>query len=160
MPGKTSTTRKKRKKPLYISRLKVIVVAEEAHHERPRIAGPEDIVNLPFLKEELLGSDRELFVCLHLDTKHALISWEVVSVGSLTTSIVHPREVFKAAILANASAVVLCHNHPSGDPTPSAADMELTRRLSKAGDMVGIEVLDHVILAGERHVSLKQVGIL
>jgi len=160
MPKQASTTTKKRKKQLYVSRVKVIVVAEEAHDERPRLSAPEDIAALPFLKKELLGSDREQFVCLHLNTKNALISWEVVSVGSLTASIVHPREVFKGAILANAASVILCHNHPSGEPTPSGADAGLTRRLVRAGEMVGIEVLDHVILAGERHVSMKQVGIL
>lgn len=157
MPKQSSATRRK---PLYVSRVKVIVVAEEAHDERPRLTAPEEIAALPFLKDELLESDREQFVCLHLNTKNALVSWEIVSVGSLSTSIVHPREVFKAAILANAASVILAHNHPSGDPTPSAADMELTRRLAKAGETVGIEVLDHVILAASRFVSLKQVGIL
>lgn len=160
MPKQPTATTKNRKKPLYVSRVKVIVVAEEAHDERPRLQAPEDIAALPFLKKELLESDREQFICLHLNTKNALISWEVVSVGSLTTSIVHPREIFKAAILANAASVILTHNHPSGDPSPSTADMELTRRLVKAGETVGIDVLDHIILAGERHVSLKQVGIL
>lgn len=119
---------------------------------------PQAIHELPFIAEEVLSSDRERFVCLHLNTKNWLLSWELVSIGSLNATVVHPREVFKAAILANAASVVLCHNHPSGDPEPSGADLQLTRRLVKAGDVVGIEVLDHVILTETGFVSLMERG--
>lgn len=121
---------------------------------------PEAVQELPFIAEEMLSSDRERFICLHLNTKNWLLSWEVVSIGSLNATVVHPREVFKAAILANAAAVVLCHNHPSGDPEPSGADLQLTRRLVKAGDVIGIEVLDHVVLTETGFVSLRERGMM
>lgn len=105
--------------------------------------------------------DREHFVIALLTCRHTLIGINTVSVGCLTSSLVHPREVFKPAILASAAAIVLCHNHPSGDPEPSADDIALTRRLVSAGTLLGIEVLDHVVLgAAGRFVSLKTRGIV
>jgi DNA repair protein RadC len=84
-----------------------------------------------------------------------------VSVGSLNASIVHPRELFRDAVRASAAAVVVVHNHPSGDPTPSGADIQLTRRLVKAGDVLGIEVLDHVVIGdGGEHASLRDMGLM
>ena len=90
--------------------------------------------------------DREHFWCLLLNGKNVLIGVNLVSVGSLTAALVHPREVFKPAILGNAAALLLVHSHPSGDPTPSAEDLALTRRLCEVGDLVGIRVLDHIVL--------------
>jgi len=90
--------------------------------------------------------DREHFWCLLLNGKNVLVGVNLVSVGSLTAALVHPREVFKPAILGNAAALLLVHSHPSGDPTPSAEDLALTKRLSEAGDLVGIRVLDHIVL--------------
>jgi DNA repair protein RadC len=84
----------------------------------------------------------------------------VVSVGCLTSSLVHPREVFREAVSARAAAILLFHNHPSGDPEPSAEDLSLTRRLASAGSLMGIEVLDHLVLGAGRFVSLKQRGVL
>ena len=104
--------------------------------------------------------DREKFICLHLNTKNNLLSYEVVSIGSLNASLVHPRELFKGAILVNAASIILCHNHPSDDPEPSPDDITLTKRLSESGDILGISVLDHVIFTAERFVSLKERGIL
>jgi DNA repair protein RadC len=101
------------------------------------------------LRPLFAGADRELFAVACLDAKHHLIGVNVVSVGSLTLSIVHPREVFKPVILLNACAVVLAHNHPSGDPTPSPEDRTLTARLVAAGELLGIRVLDHVILTDD-----------
>lgn len=96
---------------------------------------------------ELLGNpDREYFVAMMLDGKNRITTIHVVSEGSLNQSIVHPRETFKSAILANAAAVILAHNHPSGDTTPSREDREITRRLREAGEILGIKVLDHVIV--------------
>ena len=92
------------------------------------------------------GLDREQFVMMVLDAKHHAIGINVVSVGSLTVSIVHPREVFKPAILLNAAAVIVAHNHPSGDTTPSEEDHALTKRLQKAGKCLGIPLLDHLVL--------------
>ena len=112
------------------------------------------------LAQDLLKSDREKFICIHLNVKNQLISFEVVSTGSLTSSIVHPREVFKAAILANAAALVFIHNHPSGDPKPSLDDIEITKRLEKAGNLLGIEVLDHVIIGRDGFYSFRQHNLI
>lgn len=93
-----------------------------------------------------------------LDAKHRPIGVEIVSIGSLTASIVHPREVFKAAVVANAAAVVICHNHPSGIAEPSPEDVSLTSRLSQAGEILGIRLLDHVILGDRSHYSFADSG--
>jgi DNA repair protein RadC len=102
----------------------------------------------------------EMFGVLCLDVRHRLKREAVVSVGCLTASLVHPREVFSVAIAARAAALILFHNHPSGDPEPSAEDVALTRRLVAAGTLLGIEVLDHVVLGAGRFVSLKERGML
>ena len=111
--------------------------------------------------QRLVGSDldRETFGILLLDARHQVTAPHVVSVGSLHGSIVHPREVFKAAILGNAAALILFHNHPSGDLTPSAEDRAITRRLMEAGKLIGISVLDHLIL-GDRgaYISFQEKG--
>ncbi len=99
------------------------------------------------------GLDREHFMVVGLDAKHAVIGINTVSIGSVTMSIVHPREVFKPLILLNASAVILAHNHPSGDPTPSQEDRALTRRLKDGGELLGIAVLDHLVLGEDRYYS-------
>jgi DNA repair protein RadC len=102
----------------------------------------------------------ETFGLLALDVRHRLRREVVVSVGCLTASLVHPREVFQEAVVSRAAALVLFHNHPSGDPEPSAEDVALTRRLGQAGTLMGIEVLDHVVLGRGRYVSLKERGVL
>jgi len=104
------------------------------------------------------GIDREKFVVVLLNAKHRLIGVNTASIGSLTASIVEPREVFKPAIAGNSAALLLAHNHPSGDPAPSAEDIELTKRLREAGEVVGIRVLDHVILGDGRHDSFVDAG--
>ena len=105
--------------------------------------------------------DREVFVIAMLTIRHRVIGLHTVSVGCLTSSLVHPREVFKPAILAGSAAILAAHSHPSGDPEPSPEDISLTRRLAAAGQLLGIELLDHVIL-GEagRFVSLRERGVL
>ena len=113
------------------------------------------------LAQYLNGADREHFVVLLLDRKNKIIGINTVSIGSLTASIVHPREVFKPAILANAAAVVLGHNHPSGVPTPSQEDRALTTRLVKAGKLLGIQVLDHIVIGDDsRYYSFADEGAL
>ena len=102
----------------------------------------------------------ETFGLLALDVRHRLKREAVVSVGCLTSSLVHPREVFQEAIACRAAALILFPNHPSGDPEPSAEDVSLTRRLAAAGELMGIEVLDHLVLGAGRYVSLKQRGVL
>ena len=106
------------------------------------------------------GLDREHFVVLALDARNRPIGCNTVSVGSLSASIVHPREVMKFAILANAAAVILAHNHPSGETSPSRDDIELTQRLVQAGQILEIEVLDHVIVGGQAFCSLKEQGVM
>ena len=126
--------------------------------ERPQFMTPRDVGEylLP-----LFGSyPVERFGVLLLDTRHRLVRTRILSVGSLDASVVHPREVFREAILAGAAAVVLFHNHPSGDPSPSRDDLSLTRRLTTAGDIVGIDVIDHVVLADSRYASMKELGRL
>jgi DNA repair protein RadC len=102
----------------------------------------------------------ETFGILALDVRHRLKREAVISVGCLTSSLVHPREVFQEAVVARAAALILFHNHPSGDPEPSAEDISLTRRLASAGSLMGIEVLDHVVLGAGRWSSLKERGHL
>lgn len=123
------------------------------------VTRPEDVAQL--CGPQLRGLDREHFWALALNTKNQLLRTIEVSVGSLNASIVHPRELFKEAVRLSAASVVVVHNHPSGDPTPSGADIQLTRRLVKAGDVLGIEVLDHVVLgdSGE-HASLRDLGLM
>ena len=109
----------------------------------------------------IASADREVFVVLHLDTRNRVVAHETTSIGSQNASLVHPREVFKAAILKGATSIILAHNHPSGDPAPSKEDIDLTHRLVEAGGLMGIQVLDHVVVAppGES-VSMKELGIV
>jgi DNA repair protein RadC len=110
---------------------------------------------------QLRGLDREHFWTLALNTKNRLLRVFEVSIGSLNASIVHPRELFKDAVRASAASLIVVHNHPSGDPTPSGADIQLTRRIVKAGDVLGIEVLDHVVIGSEgEHASLRDLGLM
>jgi DNA repair protein RadC len=111
-----------------------------------------------FFRPLFEGIDREQMAVAFLDAKHRVIGVGIVSIGSLTASIVHPREVFKPAVLSNASAVLICHNHPSGVPEPSPEDISLTSRLSQAGDILGIRLLDHVILGDDSHYSFVDSG--
>jgi len=115
----------------------------------------EEVARSEFARS-LLKSDREKFICMHLNVKNQIISFEVVSTGSLTSSLVHPREVYKGAILSNSASVIFMHNHPSGDPEPSTDDMEITKRLEKAGNILGINVLDHIIVASGGFYSFRQ----
>ncbi len=109
-----------------------------------------------FLKNE----SKEHFITLHLDGKNKILCIEIVSTGSLNASIVHPREVFKSCLLSSAAAMILMHNHPSGDPTPSREDLELTKRLKEAGELLGIRILDHIIIGDECYISLADLGQL
>ena len=110
----------------------------------------------PLLKDK----DREHFYLLSLSTKNHVLDVHLVSVGSLSASLVHPREVFKRAILQSAANIVVVHNHPSGVPDPSKEDIEFTRRLARCGELLGIRLLDHIILANGSFTSLKATGQL
>lgn len=122
------------------------------------IRSPQDAANL--LMEDLRYHQKEHFVCLFLDTKNQLIGMETLSIGSLNASIVHPREVFRSAIKRSSASLICAHNHPSGDPTPSAEDIDITRRLCESGELLGIDVLDHVIIGDQKFVSLKEHGLM
>ena len=110
------------------------------------ISSPEDAAEIAAKHFEDMASDREVFSVILLDVKNRVIGINVVSIGSLSASVVHPREVFKAAILANAANIILTHNHPSGDPAPSKEDINITARLVQAGRLIDIPVLDHIII--------------
>jgi DNA repair protein RadC len=118
---------------------------------------PEDVMGL--VGNRLRDKKKEHFLAILLDTRNQLIKVAEISVGSLDTSIVHPREVFKEAISASAAAVILAHNHPSGDAQASPDDIKLTKRLAEAGELVGIDVLDHIIIGGKKFLSLKREGL-
>lgn len=122
------------------------------------IRRPED--TLPVLEAELSELGYEKFIALALNTKNHVTAVLPVSSGSLNASIVHPRELFQRAILANAASIIVCHNHPSGDPTPSPEDIALTRKLVEAGQLLDIPILDHVILGYGKYSSFKEMGLL
>ena len=137
-------------------------MAEELQRESPVLDNPEAVVAL--LKGQNLVKEVETLQVLLLNTRRRLIRVEEIADGTVDTLLVHAREVFRAAISANASAIVLAHNHPSGDPTPSEADIKVTRDLIRAGQLLKIDVLDHVILGRatpERvkdYASLRELG--
>ena len=123
-----------------------------------QILSPSDAYEM--IKEQLEGLDREQFIIACLNTKNEPTNITVVSVGSLNKAIVHPREVFKTAILSNAASIMAFHNHPSGETTPSQQDIQLTNRLYQAGELLGIKLLDHLIIGDGRFTSLKEKGYL
>lgn len=125
---------------------------------RPEVTSPEAAADL--VVPALAHADRERCLLVLLDTKHRVLDLVTVSVGSLDHTFMAPREVFRDALLANAAALVLAHNHPSGDPEPSGDDERLTRRLVRAGEVIGIEVLDHLVVGGRRWVSLARRGLI
>ena len=126
--------------------------------DRPRLNTPRQLAS--YLLPQYGAAAVEQFGIVMLDTKHRVIRIKIVSIGSLDTTVVHPREVFREATSASAAGIVLFHNHPSGDPTPSTDDLVLTTRMVNAGDIMGIEVVDHLILADQRYFSLVEAGRL
>jgi DNA repair protein RadC len=132
-------------------------VRDHAPSRLVAIRGPEDVAEVC---RGLRRSQREVFVVLLLNARHEMMRRITVSVGSLNASIVHPREVFKPAILASAASVVLVHNHPSGDPQASDEDLTITRRLVQAGEILGISVLDHIVVARRGITSLRASGAM
>lgn len=120
------------------------------------IRSPEDAAKL--LRPLLQDADREHFLVVCLDTKNQVNSITTCHVGTLNASVVHPREVFKTAVLGNAASILVAHNHPSGSAAPSQEDISVTKRISEAGEVLGIELLDHLIIAGDEFCSLKESG--
>lgn len=133
-------------------------LSTKAAQKLEKIEVPEDVARYasPILRFE----QKEHFLVLLLDVRNRVLSMPTISVGSLTASVVHPREVFREAIRYSAANIILIHNHPSGDPTPSREDMQITKQMMKAGEIMGIPVLDHVIIAGDGFLSLKEAGCL
>ena len=123
-----------------------------------KIEGPEDVAHyvMPMLRYE----QKEHFLVMLLDVRNGVIGLPTISVGSLTASIAHPREIFREAIRHSAASIILIHNHPSGDPSPSREDIQLTKQMTKAGEIMGIPVLDHVIVAGDHFISIKEANCL
>lgn len=126
--------------------------------QAPTIKKPQEIFDL--LKAGYQDLDREHFKVVHLNTKNQVLKIETNAIGILSSSPVHPREVFKEAVKMSSAGLILSHNHPSGDPTPSRDDLLLTDRLREAGEILGITVIDHIIIGDNRYVSLKERGLM
>ena len=133
-------------------------LSTKAAQKLEKIEGPEDVARYssPILRFE----QKEHFLVMLLDVRNRVLAMPTVSVGSLTASVAHPREIFREAIRYSAANMILIHNHPSGDPTPSREDVQLTKQMMKAGEIMGIPVLDHVIIAGDGFLSLKEANCL
>jgi len=132
----------------------------ETFIEEPKrkISSPKDVYALMYPK--MREQKKEKFITLYLDTKNQILKEEVISIGSLNASIVHPREVFKSALMESSASVIMIHNHPSGDPSPSREDIMVTEKLIEGGKLLGIDVLDHIIIGDGRYVSLKDEGFV
>ena len=133
-------------------------IARTQQPEMPVIRSPQDAANL--VMEDMRYLKQEHFAVLFLNTKNQVIAVETLSIGSLNASIVHPREVFRAAIRRSSASIICVHNHPSGDPTPSREDIQVTERLVEAGRIIGIDVLDHLIIGDQKFASLKEQGLM
>ncbi|WP_223702955.1 RadC family protein [Sutcliffiella deserti] len=128
------------------------------YEDRYVIRSPEDAAN--YVMEDMRFLSQEHFVCLYLNTKNQVLHQQTVFIGSLNASIVHPREVFKEAFRRSAASFICLHNHPSGDPSPSREDIEVTKRLNECGKLIGIELLDHLIIGDQKFISLKEKGYM
>jgi DNA repair protein RadC len=137
---------------------RVYLAWDHENRESVSITTPEDVYEL--VKDELANADRERFLSILLSTRNMVIGIETVGIGTINTCMVTARELFKSALLANAHSVILCHNHPSGDLTPSDDDIALTRRITEVGDIMGIAVLDHLIVGRDGFKSLKQMNLI
>jgi len=144
-------------KPYGVPRYRLTLVAESSGLT-PSEPIQTSVAAASLLRPCFEGLDREHFLVCGLDAKHRIIGINIVSIGSLTLAIVHPREVFKPLILMNAAACICAHNHPSSDPTPSQEDRILTQRLRQGAELLGITLLDHVVLGEDRHFSFADHG--
>jgi len=138
-------------------KVRVELVRESNAPPRHSVTTPLEVANLV---GHLNKKDREYFLCIHLDSRNAVIGIEEVTIGSLNAALVHPREILKGALLNNAAGIILVHNHPSGDCDPSEDDIEITGRLTKACDIIGIEALDHIIVGAGKYFSFKEKNIM
>lgn len=151
----TKTLRMRVMRPVY-SR-EVIREDMPVYIETKRYTSPQQVFEM---FRDLIFETKEHFLCIHLDGKNRIVCLDRVSVGSLNQSIVNVREVMKSALLSSAAAILLVHNHPSGDPNPSNEDLNITRRLKEAGELIYIPVLDHIIIGDGQYVSFVERGLL
>jgi DNA repair protein RadC len=142
--------------PLYSTRL--VRETEFTYPDRFQVSTPEDVAAI--LQDYYQDKDREEFLTVMLDTANTVIGLTLVSIGGLAASIVEPRQIFKTAILANAAALILAHQHPSGNPEPSREDIRITRQLVEAGKIMGIPIHDHLIITDSQYTSLAERGVL
>ncbi len=141
-----------------INLVRVKLIRERSGYYAARqVKNPEELASIA--KKFLSHADREVFLTINLSTANTINSIHVVSIGTLDRAVVHPREVFKAAILSNASSIALAHNHPSGGTVPSQEDIELTKLLVHSGLILGIKVVDHIIIADDQYLSFAQLKI-
>lgn len=155
--------RKQKAKPKAAHEWKIVAVRETASDTMLECSTPEHAVEYwrrHIATAPMFNPDVECFAVLLLNIKHRIRGHHLVSIGALNETVAHPREVFRAAVIAAAYGVVLMHNHPSGDPTPSQADLQTTRRLQSSGEILQIRVIDHVVVGDKRHVSLRESGII
>lgn len=138
-------------------RVRIELVREYVGEYYGRITGPQSIVDMV---PDLGISDREQVAVIYLSTPNQVLGVNICSSGTLNASMVHPREVFKPAILANSARIILVHNHPSGDCCPSNEDFKVTKRIKEAGALLGIELLDHVIVSASGYYSMQELGIM
>lgn len=143
------------KKQIYGLNVRVQLIRENKDVQSPKITKPEDAYELV---KHLKDSDREQFLTICLDTRNNVLSIETTSIGTLTANLVHPREVFKTAVLQNAAGIIIAHNHPSGDPTPSEDDIKITKNLFEASKIMDIQLLDHLVVGNGIYRSLKEMG--
>lgn len=145
-----------------VSLLAALELGTRLHHQttdnRYVIRTPED--GAKYVMEDMRFLQQENFVCLYLNSKNQVLHKHTVFIGSLNSSIVHPREIFKEAFKRSAASFICVHNHPSGDPTPSREDIEVTQRLFECGKLIGIQPLDHLVIGDQKFVSLKEKGYL
>jgi len=134
-------------------RCRVCLVREDTKGELIPILQQTDVYEL--VKDELINSDREIFLSVMLTSRNHLIGVETISIGSVNAAVLSPREVFKGALLANAVSIILCHNHPSGDLSPSEEDIKITKRLIEVGELLGVKVLDHLIVSDQGYRTLR-----
>ena len=145
-----------------MTKYRLELVKEESHkyEVETRISCPKDIYEVLTKVCRIQCNAEEVFILITLNTKNIVTGYFEVHRGTINTSLVHPREVFKRALLNNASNIMVAHNHPSGDPNPSKEDIQITERLKEAGNLLGINLLDHIIVGDDKYISLKEKGIL
>jgi DNA repair protein RadC len=145
-----------------MTKYRLELVKEESHkyEVETRISCPKDVYEVLTKVCRIQCNTEEVFILITLNTKNIVTGYFEVHRGTINTSLVHPREVFKRALLNNASNIMVAHNHPSGDPNPSKEDIQITERLKEAGNLLGINLLDHIIVGEDKYISLKEKGVL